>query len=175
MRCIVVLPTVPPVERAKGMNFDQTKVLEQGAAYMDTVLAEELASVKNVRIVSRGRLTGLVTGVTGGRMGIVREIGRKLDCEGVLLATISRYDQRQGGDLAADAPASAAFELKLVETTTGRVLWAGNFDETQESLLDNLFSFGKAKNRGFKWITVEKLLKQGIVERIAECPYFDKE
>jgi len=45
------------------------------------------------------------------------------------------------------------------------------FKETQQSLMSNLMTFGKAENRGFKWITVEELVRQGIHEKIEECPY----
>ena len=63
--------------------------------------------------------------------------------------------------------------MELVRVDDGKVIWNGSFDETQESLLSNLLSFGKAQSRGFKWVTVEELVRQGVHERFAECPYME--
>ena len=61
--------------------------------------------------------------------------------------------------------------MNLYDTRTKAVIWVADFNETQESLMDNLLSFGKAQSRGFKWITVEELVSQGIRERLADLPY----
>ena len=61
--------------------------------------------------------------------------------------------------------------MRLVNTRDGGVLWQSMFKETQQSLMSNLMSFDKAESRGFKWITVEELVRQGINEKIEECPY----
>jgi hypothetical protein len=61
--------------------------------------------------------------------------------------------------------------MALIHSHTGAVLWTGDFRETQESFLSNIFSFTKMQSRGFKWITVEQLVEQGIKERLATCPY----
>ncbi|BCL61137.1 hypothetical protein DGMP_18300 [Desulfomarina profundi] len=61
--------------------------------------------------------------------------------------------------------------MVLRHVKTGAVLWSADFKETQESLLSNILSFNKAQSRGFKWISVEELLEQGIRERLAQCPY----
>jgi len=63
------------------------------------------------------------------------------------------------------------FSMVLRDTTDGKLLWYADVREKQQSFLENIFSFGKAKKRGFKWISVEQLLEQGIKEKLAECPY----
>ncbi len=64
--------------------------------------------------------------------------------------------------------------MRLVEVKTKAVLWSADFDETQESLMSNILAFNKAQSRGFKWVSVENLVRQGIKERIADCPYLKK-
>ena len=91
-----------------------------------------------------------------------------------MMITVHRYRQRQGGDLAADSPASASFEIRLIDARTKAVLWSADFDETQESLLSNILTFNKAQSRGFKWVTVETLISQGLQERLADCPFLKK-
>ena len=51
------------------------------------------------------------------------------------------------------------------------MLWTADFRETQESLLDNILTYNKAQSRGFKWVTVEQLVEQGVKDRLATCPY----
>jgi hypothetical protein len=89
----------------------------------------------------------------------------------VLLTTVRRYQQREGTEYAADSPASVNFSMALRRTDNGNVLWSTEYREKQQSFLSNIFSFTKAKDRGFKWVSVEQLMTQGIKERLAQCPY----
>ncbi len=73
--------------------------------------------------------------------------------------------------MAADAPASASLKIRIVKADKGTVIWSSEFNETQESLLSNVLSFGKAQSRGFKWVTVEELVEQGVRAQLAKCPY----
>lgn len=169
--CVVVLPTQTPYKKSlesDNINND----LRQGADFLDRVIPEALQSSKVNSILDTSQMRGSLTEIRGGRLGAMKEIGEKLSCNVVLYTTLSRFKQRQGGELAVDAPASTAFEMQLVDVSKGSILWNTAFSETQTSLFENLFSFSKAQRRGFKWITVEDLTNQGIREKLAECPYF---
>ncbi len=166
-----MLPTATPVDTDKKMGYAEAENLQKGAVFMDKVIADELRDYPGSRLLNAAQVEGLSTEITGSRMDMIKKIGKKLKCDAILLSTITRFQQRQGGEYAANYPASAAFTMELVNVQDGRVLWRGNFDETQESLLSNLLSFGKAQSRGFKWITVEELVRQGIHERLSSCPY----
>ncbi len=138
---------------------------------MDRVIAEELKDFPGSRLLNAAQVEGLTTGIITNRMEMIKKFGQQLKCDAILTTTITRFHQREGGEYAADYPASAAFAMELTRINDGKVLWRGNFDETQESLLSNLFSFGKAQSRGFKWITVQDMVRQGIHERLSTCPY----
>ncbi len=97
-------------------------------------------------------------------------IGERSGCQAVLLTSMQRFSQRQGGEMAVDSPASAAFTMTLVQLPSGAVLWTGDYTETQQSFLANILS-GKMGQRGFRWITVEELVRQALEERLAACPY----
>ncbi|MBU3984426.1 MAG: hypothetical protein KJ985_13395 [Proteobacteria bacterium] len=109
-----------------------------------------------------------------GRVAQMKALGAKLDSNAVLDITVTRFHERDGSDLSVNSPASAAFQMVLTHVDSGMVLWAASFDETQEALSSNLLSLGKARNRGFKWITVEELVSQGVKERLADCPYLQQ-
>jgi hypothetical protein len=146
-------------------------VLRKGARLADSVLVQQLEGNAKVKFVSAADLGELDNGIEGGVAATLDRVSDKMSCEAVLITTIHRFKQRVGGEYGIDEPASAAFEMRLFNTRSKNVIWAADFNETQESLLENIFSFGKAESRGFKWITVEDLATRGIKERLAECPY----
>jgi hypothetical protein len=101
---------------------------------------------------------------------LIREIGRSVEADAVLIGTIYRFRQRVGGSLGIDSPASVAFAMKLIRVADGRVIWRKPFDETQQSLDQNLLKVGKFFTRGGKWITAEELASEGLKEMMATLP-----
>ncbi len=169
--CLVVLPVETDLQEDQTVKYDRAARLEQGAAYMDTVLAEQLNGRGHVRVVSSRQLAALMPERGSDRTELIEHIGSQLKCNAVLVTTLTRYQPRVGGDYGVEQPASVVFAMKLSDVRQGTVLWSTMFAETQQSLLSNLMSFGTALRRGFKWITAEEMVEQGIVEKIRECPY----
>jgi hypothetical protein len=85
--------------------------------------------------------------------------------DAVLTGVITRYDDRQGGALFADQPASVAYEAYLISTRDGEILWRARFDETQQPLLDNLLLAGRFFKGGGVWQTNDTLARIGL-ERV---------
>ncbi|MCB2216688.1 hypothetical protein [Desulfofustis glycolicus] len=169
--CLVVLPVEIDLQEVQEVKYDQAARLEKGAAYMDTVLAEQLNGRGHVRILSSRQLTALMPDYGGDRQTLIERIGSEVKCNAVLVTTLSRYQPRVGGDFGVEQPASVVFAMKLYDIRQGPVLWSTMFAETQQSLLSNLMSFGTAVKRGFKWVTAEEMVEQGIIDKIRECPY----
>lgn len=168
VNCVAVLPTRAMVDESGTV---QSVTLRRGAALIDTVMAREIGANAKVRMLSPEELHTLYLGEGSGLVSVIRNASQMTGCDAVMITTVSRFKQREGGEYAADAPASASFDLRIVDVKNKNVLWASDFNETQQSLFSNIFSFGKAQSRGFKWITVEELVSQGVKERLAECPY----
>ena len=169
---IVVLPSqLDRVSRTETKDKKLRSRLEAGTVWADTVLHKDLADNPKVRFLSTSQFDDFEAGATGGFSSIIADIGRQMQSQAVLVLTMHRYNQRQGGAYAVDEPASASFDIRIYETASQRVLWSSQFDEKQQSLLSNVLTFGKAQSRGFKWITVEDLVAQGIKERLKGCPY----
>ena len=94
-------------------------------------------------------------------------LGEAVDAEAVIAGRLSRFVERVGSDYGADAPASVAFELMLVETSSGDVLWRGEFDETQESLSTNLLKFWQFWRGGPRWFSASEFVELGV-DRLIE-------
>lgn len=170
--CIAVIPVRTVADDEGKVNAaSQTKMLRNGAMQADLILAQELSGNAKVRIVKASDLNALDRDTVSGLASSISAVGDGLQCDTVMVMTMHNYIQRDGGAYAVDAPASTSFDMRLYDAKSKNVIWAADFNETQESLLSNILSFGKAQQRGFKWITVEELLAQGIKERLADCPY----
>ena len=95
------------------------------------------------------------------------ETGKMLDADAVLTGHIYRYIERVGGNLSVQSPASVAFDIHLVRVSDGRVLWTGYFDETQKTLMENMFDISSFFERDGKWVTAEQMASVGL-EKIME-------
>jgi hypothetical protein len=87
--------------------------------------------------------------------------------DAVLTGVILRYHDRHGTALAANRPASVAYEAYLISSRDGAMLWQARFDETQKPLLDNLLLVGRFLQGGGVWQTSETLTRIGL-ERVIE-------
>ncbi len=171
LSCIAVLPVRTSVNQDTTIDYAKAQSLQDGAVYATDVINRELQGNPRVLFVTSSQVDSLVSQVTGGVSGTVGALGQKLKCDGVLLTTVSRFQQREGTEYSADSPASVDFSMVLRHSGQGNILWSADFREEQESFLSNILSFTKAKNRGFKWVSAEQLLEQGIIERLEDCPY----
>ena len=171
LSCIAVLPAATSVDNDDTIRYEEARLLEKGAAHATAVMASELSSNPKVRMINSAQMSVAVKEVSGGISGTIAAFGEKMNCDGVLITTIRRYVQRDGTELAVDTPASADFMMVLRHAPTGAMLWTADFQETQEPLLSNIFSYNKMQKRGFHWVTAEELLEQGIKQRLDDCPY----
>lgn len=163
--CVAVLPTVVAADGNGTVAAQAPAALTEGTAHLDKVLAKELGGNSKFRILRS------TSALAAGSSEDLQQIAKESGCNAVMMTSLYRFQQRQGGEMAADAPASASLAMRIVKADTGKIIWASEFNETQESLLSNLLSFGKAQSRGFKWITVEELVEQGVHAQLAKCPY----
>lgn len=170
LSCVVVLPTVVPVEGGTTMPKAESKTLLDGAAYLDSVLAEVLGGKEKFHLLSDYQIDGILNDPWG-KLQQLQAIAKATGCEGVLETTLSRYRQRVGTELSAETPASVSFSMDLVEVEKGGVVWSASFDETQKALFDNILSFKQAESRGFKWITAQELTRKGVQSRLEKLPY----
>jgi len=171
LSCIAVLPAMTSVDTDDTIDYDKAKTLEKGAAFATSVMSSELIGNTRVRMLNSAQVADLVPEVSGGVAGTIAVLGKRVNCDGVMITVVQRFKQREGTELAVDEPASAKFNMVLRHAESGTVLWTADFKETQQSYFSNILSFSKAQKRGFKWISVEDLMEQGVKEKLAECPY----
>ncbi len=174
LSCVAVLPTAVPVSSSDTLTMTQKMDLKEGAAYLDSILTEELGSRTQFEILTENQLDAILGDPWGGRLQQVRTIGKATRCEAVLVTSLSKYRQRVGSTMSIETSAAAAFSMELISVEDGVVFWTTSFDETQKALFEDIFSYNKAEKRGFKWLTVEELSRDGMTSRLNEFPYFQE-
>ena len=101
---------------------------------------------------------------------VLRDVGSELGAEGVVGGYVYRFRERKGVSYAVEQPASVAFEIHLLRVSDGALVWRGNFDKTQSSLMEDLLqisSFYRGKGR---WVTAEELTEEGMEQIMKTFP-----
>jgi hypothetical protein len=91
-----------------------------------------------------------------------RALSKAVTTDAVLFGTVSRFDERVGTRYGATSPASVAFDLALLETATGEIIWRGQFAETQEPLTSNVLQIWMFWRGGPRWLTARELTRLGV-------------
>ncbi len=175
LSCIGVLPVTVKVDHAEAdQAVGNGKELQDGVLVLDKLLQKQFMAREDVRFISSAQMNGLEEGDTEDALSTAQKAAGFLSCNGILQVTLHRYRQRVGGKYTASVPASVAFSYRLIDVNSKTVLCSGRFDETQQSVMANLYTFNSARKRGFTWITAEELAREGMQEKFHECPYLQQ-
>ncbi len=101
-----------------------------------------------------------------------QRLGKALSADLVVIGTVWRYRDRGAIEGFPEKPASVAFALYLVEAETGRYIWRGLFDETQEYALKDMSKFTDRIKMGLKWLTADELARYGVKQTLAAFPSY---
>lgn len=101
---------------------------------------------------------------------ILISAGRAAKTDLVMAGYIFRFKQRIGTHYSVQSPASVAFGIHLISVAEGSSIWYGHYDETQQSLSENLFRLRLFFKRKWKWITVEEMAISALDELLETFP-----
>jgi hypothetical protein len=156
-----------------GAVFMAEPIPADVADMMTAKLFRLLRNYEGYEPVDLDKEGGISAGLLSSGQGIsdietFKKIGHEYSAETVMVGYIYRWQEREGSDYSADRPASTAFDLYLLMTEDGAVLWKGKFDKTQASLSENILdarTFFRGKG---KWMTVEALADLGLSDILGE-------
>ena len=170
---------LPDVVRSPvtGSAFMAQPVSSQVATMMTDKLYQILLDDERWKMIPPGQARGVYESILGSdqKMGmsavqIIEDVGKTFGTDAVLGGSVYRWRDRRGSDYAVDFPASVAFDLWLVRSSDGALLWKGKYDKTQQSLMENLLDFSTFAESDGKWLTAEKLAMIGLRKLIEEMP-----
>jgi hypothetical protein len=126
---------------------------------------------RRVSLAEHARITSAMTlGMTAQAelIDAVQKAGRDDHADVVMLGFLYDYKERLGLDYGVEEPASISFELNLVDTSTGRLIWQWHFTEKQQSLDQNLFHLKKFLQRKGRWITAREMAANAVSEAMEQ-------
>jgi hypothetical protein len=142
---------------------------------MSGLLEDQIAEEKVFELIPRNQAIGVYSkilssdeGVDMPEIQVIRRVGTTFDADAVLVGYFYRWRERVGNDYGVSTPASVAFELNLVRSSDGVIVWKSKFDKTQQSLSENLLDMGTFIEGGGKWMTAESLAMVGLRKMIKE-------
>ncbi len=101
---------------------------------------------------------------------LAEKLGRLLDADIVVLGTVWRYRDRKETVAQPQDAASVALAVYFIEARTGRMLWRGLYDATQQDLFKDLLQAKKQLKMGLKWLTANELAAHGVHEVFSKFP-----
>ncbi len=102
------------------------------------------------------------------QLAAARQLAELSGADGVLFGTVYRFQDRIGPRYAASAPASVSLALSLYSVNEDKIVWEGQFDETQEPLSSNILNAWMFWRGGAHWFTARELSRLGIEDLIGE-------
>jgi len=185
VRKIVVIgfrPALNPREKPgmirnpiSGAVFVSEPVPPSAVHFMNEHLFKQLLEDKIHEFISPGQAKGVLSTLVSkdlviGDTEIIQEIGKAFSADAVLIGYLYRWRERIGTDYAIDRPASVAFDLNLIQSGNGAILWSEGFDKSQRSLSENLLDMDAFIYGGGKWMTVDRLADFGLTMMLKKMP-----
>jgi hypothetical protein len=99
---------------------------------------------------------------------LASDFARVMGVEYVMVGILDNYIDRKGGAGGIERPASVGFSLYLLHAPTSLVVFEGSFNETQQSLSENVLNAGTFLRRGARWLTAAQLAREGINDILEE-------
>ncbi|MFH0997235.1 MAG: hypothetical protein V1844_17335 [Pseudomonadota bacterium] len=123
---------------------------------------------------SRDLLSGMMSGHDNAApdpyLNLYVNAGKRAEADAVLVGHIFRFKERKGNRASVESPASVSFDLHLIRVDSGKIVWTGNFDQTQRPLSENLFELGSFIKRGASWVTADELAIGGLEDILRRFP-----
>jgi hypothetical protein len=125
-----------------GNVFMTGEVTDDAEDILTQSLISLMESRKGVELIPSGQAQGVWSEMLSrdedrlSERDQIVETGRILSADLVMAGYVYRFRERIGTAYSVDSPASAAFDVHLVDVNSRRILWTGHFDETQGSLFE---------------------------------------
>lgn len=159
--------------------YTSGNILPEAVGVLNQALAARLPRITTVALVG-GRRVGTTAlrvnrgGLYGNQRQAIAALGRELKVDGVLVGYVYRFQTREGGDLAVSKASSVAFDLSLVRSSDGAVVWKNSFDQTQQPLSDDVLRLGEYAKHGLRWLTAAEFARFGLDQLLADFPWRKK-
>jgi hypothetical protein len=162
-----------------GIGYSSGKILKGSEKIVEDVFVEKLHELKAVKLIPPDKVQGVYKRIASESLkepllNILKKVGHELGADVLVVGYVYRYTEREGYKYSAEHPASVFFEIHLIKTSDGSIIWRGLFDKTQKSLMEDVFQISSFFKGGGKWMTARQLTKQGMDEIFKTFPGLER-
>jgi hypothetical protein len=101
----------------------------------------------------------------------LQALARQEGADSIMVGYLYAFRDRSGGDYGVERPAHVAFELVMLQSGTGRVLWQRSFEETQKTLSEDLLQIKQFLKRKGKWVSAQEMAQSALEEILQSVPH----
>jgi TolB-like protein len=101
---------------------------------------------------------------------LAQKAGEALGVDFMIAGAVWRYRDRVRDPMGPGRGASVAFEIYLIEVSSGKTMWKGKFDETQRPLTEDIRGARVLIKKGARWLTADELARYGVEEVFKKFP-----
>jgi len=101
---------------------------------------------------------------------LAQKAGEALGADLMIVGTVWRYRDRVRDPMGPERGASVAFDMYLIEVSSGRTVWKAKFDETQRPLTEDIRGAKVLIKKGAKWLSADELASYGVEEVFKKFP-----
>ncbi|MBN1381158.1 MAG: hypothetical protein JXA41_05745 [Deltaproteobacteria bacterium] len=158
-----------------GLIFQVDKISGRPEEVVEDIFMDHLQRVRRVHLIPSEKIKTVYDSALSGANktaypDMICRIGRELNADAVVVGHLYRFRQRVGYPYSVKQPASVMFHIHFVRVIDGAVIWTGDLDKTQKSLMEDVLQlpfFCRGKGR---WLTAEELAEEGIREILKNFP-----
>ena len=152
------------------------EIPEDATVFMTEHLINLLMNDRNYRFIFPEQAGEFQPNVLADENGVARmtdlvaAVGDTKAADAILIGYLFRFKERVGTRYSVESPASVSFSLFLVRVADRRVVWRAMFDETQQSLSENLLKIGAFIKRKARWVTAREMAAEGLENLLSTFP-----
>ncbi len=150
-----------------GTGNSGGKILKGSENIVEEIFVDKLHELKGLELIPSDKVQDVYKIITSESLkeplvNVFKKVGKELEADVVIVGYVYRYIEREGNKYSVEHPASVFFEIHLINTIDGRIIWKGIFDRTQKSLMEDVFQISSFFKAGGIWMTARQLTEQGM-------------
>jgi len=150
-----------------GTGYSSGKILKESENIVEGIFVDKLHELKVAELIPSDKVQDVYKIIASESLKeplvkVFKKVGKELGADVVAVGYVYRYSEREGYKYSAEHPASVFFEIHLINTIDGRIIWRGFFDKTQKSLMEDVFQISSFFKGGGTWMTARQLTEQGM-------------
>jgi len=160
-----------------GIVSSSGKILEGSEKIVEEVFINKLNKLDGMELIPFAKVQSVYKRISsekqkGTFQETLKKAGNELGADYLAVGFVYRYVERVGYKYSSERPASVVFEIHLLKTADGSIIWRGFFDKTQKSLMENVLDISSFLRGGAKWVTARELTEQGMDNVFETFPDF---